>query len=79
VWRGGEDTVPGSARQLGIGSVRSITECLDILETLDTGGEEAGLVNRFKQLLGLKRSPRRSPAVTPDRPAVPPHETAQVS
>ena len=79
VWRGGEDTVPGSARQLGIGSVRSITECLDILETLDSGGEEAGIVNRFKQLLGLKRSPRRSPAVTPDKPGVPPHETAQVS
>jgi hypothetical protein len=78
VWRGGEDTVPGSARQLGIGSVRSVTECLDILETLDTGGEEAGIVNRFKQLLGLKRSPRRSPAVAPDKPGVPPHETAQV-
>ena len=26
VWRGGEDTVPGSARQLGIGSVASICE-----------------------------------------------------
>ena len=35
VWRGGEDKVPGSARQLGIGAVTSIAECLDILEALD--------------------------------------------
>jgi hypothetical protein len=80
VWRGGEDTVPGSARQLGIGSVTSITECLDILETLDAAGTETGIVNRFKQLLGLKRSPRRSAANAPaDRPAVSPAEPAQVS
>src|SRR5215211_3864 len=61
VWRGGEDTVPGSARQLGIGSVGSIAECLDILETLDRA-DDVGIVDRFKQLLGLKRSSRR-PAV----------------
>lgn len=61
VWRGGEDTVPGSARQLGIGSVTSISEALDILETLDGQGSETGLVDRFKQLLGLKRSSRRPP------------------
>jgi hypothetical protein len=61
VWRGGEDTVPGSARQLGIGSVASISECLDILETLDRSSQEVGIVDRFKQLLGLKRSSRRAP------------------
>lgn len=61
VWRGGEDTVPGSARQLGIGSVASITEALDILETLDADGAETGIVERFKQLLGLKRPSRRAP------------------
>ena len=60
VWRGGEDTVPGSARQLGIGSVSSIAQCLDILESLDGAGQDAGIVERFKQLLGLKRSSRRS-------------------
>ena len=59
VWRGGEDTVPGSARQLGIGSVASISQALDILETLDAEGQETGLVERFKQLLGLKRPSRR--------------------
>ena len=62
VWRGGEDTVPGSARQLGIGSVSSISEALDILERLDGQGQETGIVDRFKQLLGLKRASRRSPA-----------------
>ncbi|MBA2304222.1 MAG: hypothetical protein H0W08_16545, partial [Acidobacteria bacterium] len=44
VWRGGEDTVPGSARQLGIGSVSSIAECLDILETLDRANEDVSMV-----------------------------------
>ncbi|MBA2301504.1 MAG: hypothetical protein H0W08_02585, partial [Acidobacteria bacterium] len=58
--RGGEDTVPGSARQLGIGSVSSIAECLDILETLDRANEDVSMVDRFKQLLGLKRASRRS-------------------
>ena len=61
VWRGGQDTVPGSARQLGIGSVASISEALDILETLDAEGEGTGIVDRFKQLLGLKRASRRAP------------------
>ena len=61
VWRGGEDKVPGSARQLGIGAVTSIAECLDILEALDRAEDEMGLVDRFKRLLGLKPS-RRSPA-----------------
>ena len=66
VWRGGEDTVPGSARQLGIGSVTSITECIDVLESLDRGSEGGGIVDRFKQLLGLKRGVKRSSS---DRPA----------
>ena len=35
VWRGEEGKIPGSARQLGIGSVSSVGECLDILESLD--------------------------------------------
>ncbi|HEY0873311.1 MAG TPA: hypothetical protein VGD94_07545 [Vicinamibacterales bacterium] len=62
VWRSSEDAVPASARQLGIGSVGSISECLDILETLDRSDSGAGIVDRFKQLLGLKRTPRRAPA-----------------
>ena len=59
VWRGGEETVPASARQLGIGTVSSISQCLDILESLDAEPEEGGVVERLKRLLGLKsRDPR---------------------
>ncbi len=70
VWRGGEDRVPGSARQLGIGAVGSIAECLDILEVLDRAEDEIGLVDRFKRLLGLKPS-RRTPAKFPAGAAAP--------
>ena len=68
VWRDGEETVPGSARQLGIGSVSSIASCLDILETIDRDSKDVGIVDRFKQLLGLKR-PSRRPAVKASIPA----------
>jgi hypothetical protein len=55
VWRGDEDKVPASARQLGIGAVKSIGECLDILEGLDESVlERGGMVDRLKRLLGLK-------------------------
>ena len=55
VWRGDEDKVPASARQLGIGAVHSIAECLDILEELDAAGtQQSGMVERLKRLLGLK-------------------------
>src|SRR5262245_4598056 len=55
VWRGDEGKVPGSARQLGIGAVGSIMECLDILEALDRpDAESLGMVERLKRLLGLK-------------------------
>lgn len=67
VWRAGEDTVPGSARQLGIGSVNTIAECLDILVDLHRPGEGTGLVDRFRQLLGLKRSSRRTASAAPAR------------
>ena len=61
VWRGAEDKVPGSARQLGIGAVSSIPECLDILESLDREEDELSLVERFKRLLGLRHA-RKTPA-----------------
>jgi hypothetical protein len=55
VWRGDEEKVPSSARQLGIGAVGSVNECLDILERLDeTGRDEPGMLDRLKRLLGLK-------------------------
>jgi hypothetical protein len=54
VWRGDEDKVPGSARQLGIGAVTSIAHCLDILEEIDASGGQQSMVERLKRLLGLK-------------------------
>jgi hypothetical protein len=59
VWRGDEDKVPASARQLGIGSVRSIAACLDILERVDDTQSAPGIVDRLKRLLGLKTKPAR--------------------
>jgi hypothetical protein len=60
VWRGDEGRVPGSARQLGIGSVGSIAECLDVLEVLDRPDSEGlGMFERLKRLLGLKPMPAR--------------------
>jgi hypothetical protein len=76
VWRGDENKVPGSARQLGIGAVNSIAECLDILDSLDDKStEDAGVVERLKRLLGLKKArPAR-----PRGPAPAEVETATVS
>src|SRR4051794_39102732 len=62
VWRDEEGAIPASARQLGIGSVSSVGECLDILESLDRTGSEAdgtGVIDRLKRLLGLKPSAAR--------------------
>jgi hypothetical protein len=73
VWRGDEDKVPTSARQLGIGAVSSIAECLDILEGLDTAdSERSGMVDRLKRLLGLRpRATRiRAQRLTPTEDAV---------
>jgi hypothetical protein len=55
VWRGDEDKVPASARQLGIGSVSSIHECLNILEEIDRpDASQPSMIDRLKRLLGLK-------------------------
>ena len=76
VWRGDAGNVPGSARQLGIGSVGSMRECLDILESLDRPDEsQLGMVERLKRLLGLKpqaarlKQSGRSPSTAATRSA----------
>lgn len=61
MWRGDESKVPASARQLGIGSVGSMRECLDILEELDRpDANQLGMIERLKRLLGLKPSAART-------------------
>lgn len=55
VWRDDEKHLPAAARRLGIGVVKSVGECLDILTQLDTpAAAQPGVVNRVKEILGLK-------------------------
>lgn len=69
VWRGDAEKVPGSARQLGIGSVHSIGACLDILEALDQpDAGQGGMIDRLKRLLGLK--PQAARMTQTSRPSV---------
>jgi hypothetical protein len=69
VWRGDANSVPGSARQLGIGSVGSMAECLDILESLDRpDANQLGMVERLKRLLGLKPQAARLKQATATSP-----------
>jgi hypothetical protein len=72
VWRGDEGTVPGSARQLGIGTVASIAECLDILESIHAAdSEQPSVVERLKRLLGLRpRAARLRDAAHPPQSTV---------
>jgi hypothetical protein len=75
VWRDDAGNVPGSARQLGIGSVGSMSECLDILESLDRpDSAQLGMVERLKRLLGLK--PQAARLKQSGRTATPPTTTA---
>lgn len=59
VWRDDEKLLPGAAQRLGIGVVKSVGECLDILTKVDSKEQEsAGVVDRVKRLLGLKETAR---------------------
>lgn len=55
VWRDEERQLPAAAKRLGIGVVRTVDECLDILAQLDAPpAERPGVAERVKRLLGLK-------------------------
>jgi len=54
IWRDGAGQLPAAAQRLGIGVVKSVAECLDILTQLDSPHEQPGMLNRVKRLLGLK-------------------------
>ena len=55
VWREDEKQLPVAARRLGIGVVRSVAECLDILTQIDRAGQDdAGVMTKVMRLLGLK-------------------------
>jgi len=59
VWRENEQQLPSAARRLGIGVVRTTSECLDILEEVDAPRTDTvSVMDRVKQLLGLKEPAR---------------------
>ena len=59
VWRENEQQLPSAARRLGIGVVKTTSECLDILEEVDAPrADTASVMDRVKQLLGLKEPAR---------------------
>ena len=55
VWRDEEKLLPAAARRLGIGIVKSVGDCLDVLTQVDsTPQQKPGVVDRVMRLLGLK-------------------------
>jgi hypothetical protein len=59
VWRDDEKNLPVAARRLGIGVVKTIAECLDILTQIDAPeNDRPGLIARVFKLLGLNETAR---------------------
>lgn len=55
VWRGDENQLPSAAQRLGIGVVKSVADCLDILTHVDSATrEEPGVLERVMRRLGLR-------------------------
>jgi hypothetical protein len=56
VWREDANQLPVAAQRLGIGVVKSVNECLDILTQVDIAGkDEPGVMARVRKLLGLRQ------------------------
>ena len=58
VWREDEKQLPVTARRLGIGAVRSMTQCFSILAEIDAAGTETGVFDRVLRMLGLREDPQ---------------------
>jgi hypothetical protein len=56
VWRDPEGQLPAKAQRLGIGVVKSVAECLEILTKVESTGR-GDVLSRVMRLLGLKESP----------------------
>ncbi len=55
VWREDEKLLPVAAKRLGIGVVKTVSECLEILTQMDSPAQhQPGVVSRVMRLLGLK-------------------------
>jgi hypothetical protein len=57
VWRDDEKQLPAAARRLGVGVVKSVADCLDILRQIDAEPrEQPSVMARMMRLLGLKET-----------------------
>jgi hypothetical protein len=55
VWRTDENQLPAAAQRLGIGVVKSVADCLEILTQVDDATrQEPGVMERVMRRLGLK-------------------------
>jgi hypothetical protein len=50
VWREEKKQAPAAAKRLGIGVVKSVEECLDILSQIGAPGQKSGVMDRVKRL-----------------------------
>ena len=55
IWRDDANQLPAAARRLGIGVVKTLSECLDILTQVDEKDRESPrVIDRVRRLLGMK-------------------------
>jgi hypothetical protein len=60
VWRGKRESIPASARRMGIAVVPSVTACLDALIEIELPEDRRGLLDRLRRLFGLRTARRAS-------------------
>jgi hypothetical protein len=57
IWRDQDGLLPGAAKRLGVGVVKTMAECLNILTQVDGADESgSGIVTRVMRLLRLKEA-----------------------
>ena len=54
VWRGQRESVPGSARRMGIAVVPTVAQCLDSLVEIERSNEGGTLLDRLRRIFGLR-------------------------
>lgn len=56
VWRGDRESVPASARRMGIAVVPTVAACLEALTQIERPEDNQGLLDRLRSLFGLRTS-----------------------
>ena len=54
VWRGKRESVPASARRMGIAVVTSVAQCLDSLVEIEKSNDGGSLLDRLRRIFGLR-------------------------